>query len=80
MTLLSQRKNYKQVRSLILDTCNRFQNKHGGDFNELVAEANLCFVIAYNDYDPARSQFSMWLRWKIWHGLLDMTKKNASWT
>jgi hypothetical protein len=42
---------YEEVRKLIYHMVHLFRRKHGGDFEELVAEANLAFAKAYRKYD-----------------------------
>lgn len=74
MTTVTLRKNtmtktYEDVRNLIFETCWRFQKGHGGDIEELIAEANKLFILAYNSYDSEKSQFTTWLVFKIKKGL-----------
>ena len=60
---------YEDVRGLIFETCWKFQKGHGGDIEELIAEANKLFVLAYDSYDNKKSQFTTWLVSSIKNGL-----------
>jgi len=66
----SLEETYKDVENLIYTITWKFQNKYGGIFEELRAEANLLFVIAFDSYDPKKARFSTWLFHNIWNGLL----------
>jgi len=74
MTTATLRKNamtetYEDVRDLIFETCWKFQKGHGGDIEELIAEANKLFVLAYNSYNSEKSQFTTWVVTSIKNGL-----------
>jgi len=60
---------YEDVRDLIFETCWKFQKGHGGDIEELIAEANKLFVLAYNSYNSEKSQFTTWVVTSIKNGL-----------
>ena len=68
--------SYAKVESLIYHTCHKFWQAHGGDLEEHISVANYYFVHAYNTYTNTNSSFVTWLRWCIWHGLLDEIAKN----
>jgi len=60
---------YEDAKDLIFDTCWDFQRGHGGDIEELIAEANKIFVLAYNSYNSEESKFTTWLVTSIKNGL-----------
>ena len=60
---------YLDVKNLIYDTCHKFKRRYGGNIEELIDCANYFFVLAYHSHDAAKSSFTTYLRFKIWHGL-----------
>ncbi len=67
-------KTYKDVQFLIYHTVKKFIKHHGGDFDELVSEANLLFVRMYKGdfakYNPNKgASFSTWFRYNLWMNL-----------
>src|ERR1700722_2298991 len=73
---------FETIEKLVKSTAQRFWRSHGGDIDELIAEANYVFVDAYTSgkYDPDRASFNTFLVNHIWYGLLNkaskITKKN----
>ncbi len=65
---------YEDTKNLIFETCWKFQKGHGGDIEELIAEANKLFVLAYDSYDSRKSQFTTWLTTSIKNGLKRFTQ------
>ncbi len=61
------------VENLIYDTVWRFKDRYGGDFDELLAQANYYYILAYDAHDGKR-KFSTWVRFCIWKGLIDLTR------
>lgn len=69
---------YEDVKRLIHSTVHKFYEKYGGDYEELVSEANLAFMVAYNTYNPSRAKFSTWLvRMIVWR-LLSLQRVEAA--
>ena len=62
---------YRDVENLIYSIVWKFQKRHGGDFEELNAEANLLFIKANDSFNKSKANFSTWLNFTIWYGLLD---------
>ena len=62
---------YFDVENLIYNIVWKFKNCYGGDFEELVAEANLLYIYAYNSHNKKTSKFSTWVYFCIWKGLID---------
>lgn len=63
---------YKDMQKLIAKAAWNFWNVYGGDIDDLMAQANLIFIEAFDDYDPSRSsKLTTWLTHKIRWGLLD---------
>lgn len=60
---------YIDVEKLIYATVWKFKRKFGGDFEELVAEANFIYVLAFDSYKESRAAFTTWLCFCIWRGL-----------
>ena len=70
---------YQEMYGLIRHTVRGFVQEFGGDFDDLLAEANSCFMAAYNDY-PGNPKFSTWLRnyirWELLDGLRPKARRN----
>lgn len=71
----AKEETYMDVHLLLCDIVHKFQSKHGGDYEELKSEANYLFLLAYDSYKDAKSQFSTWVYFRVWKGLLDYWKK-----
>jgi len=56
---------YIEVKPVILsavrDICNRF----GGNFDDVLSDANSAFLEAYESWEPEQSSFTSWLRHRI---------------
>ena len=65
LTINPKEQTYLDVEKLIKHIVWKFQRKYGGDFEELLGEANLLFILAYNDYDKEKAKFSTWLTFYI---------------
>ncbi len=61
---------YDNVKYLIFKIVWKFKGRYGGNFEELLAEANLLYILAYDTHDETLSALSTWLYTKIWKGLL----------
>lgn len=63
---------FEDHQKQIFGIVHNFIRKFGGDFDELVAEANLMFMKAFNEFDPEKSKFSTYLHTVIYNRLLDL--------
>lgn len=64
---------YNDVEKLIYHICYLFQRRNGGDFEELVSEANLTYMKVYESWEPDKgSKFSTYLATCIYRRLLDV--------
>lgn len=77
MSTLACDTTYKDTENLITYTCWKFHKSHGGDFEELKAEANKLFLKAYSNFDYTKSSFGTWLYYIIWRGLLSWSAKES---
>jgi len=66
---------YIDVENLIYDIVWKFIRKRGGDFEELAAEANLLYVLAFDSYNESKGAFSTWIHFCVWKGLLNFIKQ-----
>jgi len=69
--------SYQNVKSLVSAVAMRFLQKYKGDPQEILAEARLHFMRAYHSYEETGSEFTTWVQFKIWHGLLDTKRQQA---
>lgn len=69
-------KLYPEVERLLWDTVHKFHRRHGGDLDELHAEANYWLVRCYQSFD-ARGAFSTWMTSSIWWGLMKVNVRRA---
>ncbi len=74
ITLDATTETYFDIKNLIFDTVWKFQRQHGGDFDEMVAEANLIYIKAFISHDPDRAQFTTWLYTILQRKLLDIQR------
>src|ERR1700733_13680315 len=63
---MTKDEQYESVRPLILHTIKAFKRRYGGEFNELLSEANEAYMDAVQDYNQELSKFSTWVRTKVW--------------
>jgi DNA-directed RNA polymerase specialized sigma24 family protein len=63
--------SYDDVRRLVYQTVHAFIQRHGGEFGELLSEAQECFVKAHGSYNPRRAKYTTWIRNAVWWGLLE---------
>lgn len=66
---------YNDVEKLIYFVCHRFRKKYGGEFDELLSEANEIYMDAYRSHDPERGPFHKHLQAKIWGGMISTLRK-----
>lgn len=70
---------YQDMRRLILSNAWKFWKIHGGDLDDLIAEANLIFVDACDSYDPGRgAQLGTWISFRIKKRLISYMRKKGS--
>jgi len=67
---------YLDTQKLIYHIVWEFQKKYGGDFDELMGEANLIFMLTYHDYKKGGAKFSTLLHTYITNGLKGKLRKN----
>lgn len=60
---------YADYEKLIYATVKRFMDRYGGDFQEMLCEANYAFMKAFYAWDAGRAKFSTLLVWCIWNAL-----------
>lgn len=70
---------YDDVERLIYFICHKFRTKYGGDFHEMVSEANLVFMKVYDGgWQPDKgTAFSSFLSTCIYRKLLDCHKRKV---
>lgn len=61
---------YKDMRGLVSETAYKFWRAHGGDLDDLKAQANLIFIEAVLSHDSKRSKITTWVVNSISKGLL----------
>ena len=58
------KETYKDMEKLILKVTWRFQTRYGGEIDDLIGQANLLFIYAFDEYDETKkTKLSTWL----WH-------------
>lgn len=66
---------FDDVRLWIHKLVHNFRKQYGGDFYELLAEANFIFACSLDKFDPNRARLTTFLHRKITGGLIDYKKK-----
>lgn len=65
---------FTDTEKLIYGTVKDFVAKNGGSVDELVGEAGICFMKAYNSYDYSKAKFSTWVHIKVWRHLQEIQR------
>lgn len=69
---------YNDAEELIHNIARAFQRKYGGSLDDLIGEANLHFLAAYDSYDMDMGKgFDSWVRYVVWNRLLETARQNA---
>jgi hypothetical protein len=68
---------YEEHQKLLFHICHNFRKKYGGDFDELMGQANLAFMEAYNSFDRKKGEFSKRLAVMVWAALFEPMRKEA---
>ncbi len=68
---------YEQVRPLLYSLCRRFRQRHGGEWAELISEAQEQFVAACHSNQQSRGKLITWVHHKVWYGLLESQRQRA---
>lgn len=66
---------FEDCREVIKGMTGRFASKVGGELDDLVGEASVAFMQAYDSYDPSKGPFEPWLRLNIRRVLTDAAAK-----
>ena len=69
--------DYLSLRNMLAKLVLKIQHRHGGDFDDLMSEANLLFVRACHTHDSSKSRLITWVYTKVWYGLLDHVRAVA---
>lgn len=66
---------YEDVRRLIYHVCNQFARRYGGDVEELISDANVAYMKAYESWKPGRgTKFSTYVVVCVWRRLAALRK------
>ena len=66
-------KLFYEVENLLKYLSHRFIKRFGGDFDEVLSEANLGFVQAFQTFNPDKgAKFSTWVHLKVWRKLQEI--------
>jgi DNA-directed RNA polymerase specialized sigma subunit len=67
---------YEDMKNLIFDTTWKVQRTFGGDIDDLMGQANLLFIQAFDSYDETKAKLTTWIASYITTGLrLYLTKE-----
>lgn len=66
---------FEDTQVALLNAVRRFQRRYGGDMDELIAQANLLFLQAYERYDPARGSFTAYVGFYVYRQLIEGIRK-----
>ena len=67
---------YKDMRGLISETAYKFWRIHGGDLDDLKAQANLIFIQAVDDFDSSKgTKISTWIAYMVRKRLFDYMRR-----
>ncbi len=66
---------YAQHEKMLWSMVHRFRQSYGGDVDDLMGEARLCFVRTYAKWDPSIGRLSTYLYRCVWGSLMDFRRK-----
>ena len=66
---------YASVTLLLKRIVHTYQNRHGGDYDELLAEADEGFMHAYATWEPSKGRLSTWTWHKVNSHLLNLPRQ-----
>lgn len=66
---------YEDSLEVIRRTVAIFHSRFSGDFEELMCEANILFMLSYDSWEEAKGNFENWLTYRIRRGLMDTLRK-----
>lgn len=79
--MMNTTESYQQTEKLIHHTCHCFQRQWGGNYEDLLSEANQGFIEAMKGFDPSRGKLSKRVRFVVWkrlkHASAREFKRNA---
>ena len=82
LAMVAVSETYGDVEKLLHKIVWKFQKKHGGCHDELMAEANFLFMKAYGSMSKTQNRtlrFTTWLSKIVWYGLLDHLNSVIKW-
>ena len=63
---------FNGVKKLLHSTCHEFRRKYGGNHEDLFSHAQEIFLVANDEFDPAKGmKFSTYVRQCVWWRLMD---------
>jgi DNA-directed RNA polymerase specialized sigma24 family protein len=68
---------FEDVRETIESMAASFSRMKGGDVDDLIGDACVAFMQAYNSYDPSKGDFDKWLRLNMRRTFIDAAAKIA---
>lgn len=79
---MTQEQAYESVRLLIYRICHQHRRRRGGDFDDLLSEANMAFMWAYARYEerPQGCSLVQWVGYVVRHQLMEGARIQAKWT
>lgn len=69
---------YSMVEKQIRLYVHRFRKQYGGDYDELLSEANLVFCEVWRLYSPSKGSIEAWTAHTSWTGLTDLLRKRLT--
>lgn len=68
---------YADCEKLIHCVCHSFHRRAGGDYEELLADANAIFTSAYRSWTPAKGPLNKRVAYAVWQGLTERRRRAA---
>lgn len=60
---------YQSVHKMIWGMVHKYHRRYGGDRDELMSLANLCFMEAVDTWEPTRGALTTHVYWRVYYGL-----------
>lgn len=69
---------YCEIKPIINTTVEQFRNRYGGDFDDLESLSDESFLRAHDGYRPARGKYETWMRFIVWHQMLESLRNQRN--
>lgn len=66
---------WQQVEKLLYHTIHKFRRRYGGEFDDYLGLAHLCFMRAFRKHDHRQAKFGTWAAYLLWCDCKQMLRR-----